>query len=165
MAELSIGALAAETGSSVQTIRYYEKIGLLPAAARTGGNQRRYGRAHSNRLAFIRHSRELGFSIEAIRTLLGLCDAPERDCNAADEIARRQLRAVEARIKQLNALRTELKRMVGDCGGGRISACHVIEVLADNSHAHCQGHQHGLPDAATIADRDMPSSKTSQPHR
>jgi DNA-binding transcriptional MerR regulator len=150
MAELSIGALAAEVGSSVQTIRYYEKIGLLPAAARTNGNQRRYGPPHSGRLAFIRHSRELGFSIESIRALLALCDAPDRDCVAADDIARQQLRAVEARIKQLNALRTELKRMIGDCSGGRISACHVIEVLADSSHAHCRAHQCGLPEAATV---------------
>ena len=163
MTELSIGALAAETGSSVQTIRYYEKIGLLPAAARTEGNQRRYGSAHSGRLAFIRHSRELGFSIETIRELLALCDAPDNDCGAADEIARRQLLAVEARIKQLNALRTELKRMVGDCTGGRIAACHVIEVLADSSHAHCQAHQHGMPDAAVVAGRDMPLSKATQP--
>lgn len=159
MAGLSIGALAAETGSSVQTIRYYEKIGLLPVAARTDGNQRRYGAAHSARLAFIRHSRELGFPIETIRALLDLCDAPDSDCGVADDIARQQLRAVEARIKQLNALRTELKRMVGDCAGGRISACHVIEVLADNSHAHCQAHQHGLPDAAA---RDSSAAKTPQ---
>lgn len=157
MAELSIGALAAETGSSVQTIRYYEKIGLLPAAARTDGNQRRYGAAHGARLAFIRHSRELGFPIETIRALLDLCDAPDSDCVAADDIARQQLHTVEARIKQLNALRAELKRMVGDCAGGRISACHVIEVLADNSHAHCHTHQHGLPEAVA---RDI---KTSRP--
>jgi DNA-binding transcriptional MerR regulator len=63
MTELSIGALAVETGSSVQTIRYYERIGLLPVAARTSGNQRRYDRSHVARLGFIRHSRELGFSI------------------------------------------------------------------------------------------------------
>ncbi len=143
MAELSIGALAAETGSSVQTIRYYEKIGLLPTASRTDGNQRRYGQEHASRLAFIRHSRELGFSIDSIRELLDLSDAPDSDCGAADEIARRQLRAVEARLKQLTALRSELKRMVGDCGGGRISGCHVMEVLADSSHAHCHAHQHG----------------------
>ncbi|MDY0871932.1 MerR family transcriptional regulator [Dongia rigui] len=151
MTELSIGALAAETGSSVQTIRYYEKIGLLPTAARTNGNQRRYGPAHSGRLAFIRHSRELGFSIETIRALLDLCDAPDSDCGAADNIARQQLRAVEARIKQLNALRAELKRMIGECSGGRIAACHVIEVLADKSHAHCRAHHHGMPEPTAAA--------------
>jgi DNA-binding transcriptional MerR regulator len=148
MTGLSIGALAVETGSSVQTIRYYEKIGLLPVAARSEGNQRRYGRGHVGRLAFIRHSRELGFSLDIIRELLNLCDTPDSDCGAADEIARRQLRAVEARIEQLNALRSELTRMVGDCGGGRISGCHVMEVLADNSHAHCHAHQHSAGDAA-----------------
>jgi hypothetical protein len=68
------------------------------------------------------------------------------------------LHAVETRINQLNALRTELKLMIGDCSGGRISACHVLEVLADNSHAHCQFHQHGLPDAA-----DLPSPLVETP--
>ena len=133
--------------SSVQTIRYYEKIGLLPVAVRTEGNQRRYGQGHVGRLAFIRHSRELGFSIDSIRELLDLSDAPDSDCGAADEIARRQLRAVEARLAQLTALRSELTRMVGDCVGGRISGCHVMEVLADKSHAHCHAHQHNAVDA------------------
>ncbi|WP_395015365.1 helix-turn-helix domain-containing protein [Dongia sp.] len=149
---LSIGSLAAETGSSVQTIRYYEQIGLLPPAGRTEGNQRRYGRDHVARLAFVRHSRELGFPLEAIRELLSLSDTPERDCNAADEIARRQLKAVEDRIKRLRALRTELKRMIAECSGGKISECHVIEVLGDSSHGHCVAHRHSAPEPALASD-------------
>ena len=152
MSGLSIGALAAETGSNVQTIRYYEQIGLLPPAGRTEGNQRRYDRTHVARLAFVRHSRELGFPLDAIRELLSLADTPDRDCDAADEIAQRQLKAVEARIKRLKALRAELKRMIAQCSGGKIADCHVIEVLGDSSHAHCLAHAHDAPKAALAAD-------------
>jgi DNA-binding transcriptional MerR regulator len=69
---LSIGDLAARAGTKVQTIRYYEQIALVPAPERSAGNQRRYGASHLERLAFIRHARELGFSLGAIRELLGL---------------------------------------------------------------------------------------------
>lgn len=152
MAGLSIGALASETGSNVQTIRYYEQIGLLPPAERTEGNQRRYGRDHVARLAFVRHSRELGFPLEAIRELLSLSDTPDRACDAADEVARRQLRAVEARIKRLKALQAELKRMIAQCSGGKIADCRVIEVLGDSSHSLCVAHRHSTPEPALAGD-------------
>ena len=99
--DFTIGDLARETGCKVQTIRYYEEIGLMPEPARTAGNQRRYGERHVDRLAFIRHSRELGFSLEAIRELLSLSDHPEQPVRAADQIARRQLQHVERRIARL----------------------------------------------------------------
>ena len=140
--ELSIGELALQTGCKVQTIRYYEQIGLMPEPLRTEGNQRRYGAQHLARLAFVRHSRELGFPLDAIRELLSLADTPDQSCTAADEIARRQLRAVEGRMKRLKALQAELKRMVAQCSGGKISSCRVIEVLADSSHAHCLTDRH-----------------------
>jgi DNA-binding transcriptional MerR regulator len=89
--EIGIGDLARTTGCKVQTIRYYEEIGLMPEPARTAGNQRRYDQRHVDRLAFIRHSRELGFSLEAIRELLSLSDRPEQPCDAVDQLARRQL--------------------------------------------------------------------------
>lgn len=149
--ELSIGELAMQTGCKVQTIRYYEQIGLMPEPLRTEGNQRRYGQEHVSRLAFVRHSRELGFPLDAIRELLSLADVPDRSCAAADEIARRQLGAVERRMRQLAALKAELKRMITECAGGRIGECRVIEVLADNSHAHCLSSHHTLagdPDAS-----------------
>lgn len=133
--DYAIGQLAARTGCKVQTIRYYEQIGLMPKPARSGGNQRRYGPRHLERLAFVRHSRELGFPLEAIRELLGLVDDPEGSCTAADSIARRQLQQVESRITRLGALKSELERMIVQCRGGRIADCRVIEVLAD--HAHC----------------------------
>jgi DNA-binding transcriptional MerR regulator len=144
--EYSIGQLAERTGSKVQTIRYYEQINLMPAPLRTAGNQRRYGHKHLSRLAFIRYSRELGFPLDAIRELLSLADIPDRSCAAADAIAQRQLEAVERRIRQLDALKGELRRMIDQCQGGKICDCHVIEVLADASHAHCLNHQHGVSD-------------------
>ena len=101
------------------TIRYYEQIGLLRAAARTDGNRRLYGGADLRRLAFIRHARELGFDLEAIRTLLALQDHPQQSCAAADAIARARLAEVEQRIASLKALRRELKRMVDDCAKGQ----------------------------------------------
>lgn len=130
---LSIGKLGEAAGVKVPTIRYYEQIGLLPEPERSSGNQRLYGRAAQDRLAFIRHARELGFPLDAIRDLLSLSDRPDQTCAAADAIAQAQLVAVEHRIARLNALRAELQRMVAQCAGGRISECRVIEVLGDHS--------------------------------
>lgn len=98
---LTIGKLAAAAAVKVPTIRYYEQIGLLPEAERSAGNQRLYGKQALERLAFIRHSRELGFPLEAIRELLSLSDQPELSCSTADGIARRQLGEVKARIARL----------------------------------------------------------------
>lgn len=132
---LTIGKLGAAAGVKVPTIRYYEQIGLLPDAERSTGNQRLYSRAVQDRLAFIRHARELGFPLEAIRDLLGLSDRPDQPCADVDTIARAQLQAVEGRIARLQALKAELERMVDHCAGGRIADCRVIEVLGD--HTHC----------------------------
>lgn len=132
---LAIGKLAEATGVKVPTIRYYEQIGLMPGAERSTGNQRLYTKGAQDRLAFIRHARDLGFTLEAIRDLLGLSDRPDQSCAEVDAIARAQLTAVEGRIARLIALKSELKRMVDHCAGGTISACRVIEVLGN--HAHC----------------------------
>jgi DNA-binding transcriptional MerR regulator len=130
---LTIGTLARKTGTKVQTIRYYEQIGLMPEPGRTAGGQRRYGDAELDRLSFIRHARQLGFSLDAIRELLDLADHPDRPCEEANEIARRQLRQVELRIARLEALRAELKRMTTECAGGRSADCRVLAVLRDHS--------------------------------
>lgn len=130
---LTIGALAKRTGTKVQTIRYYEDIGLMPAPERTEGGQRRYGAAALDRLAFIRHARDLGFGLDAIRELLDLSDRPDRPCSDVDEIARRHLEDVERRIARLETLRLELGRMLAECGAGRVSDCRVLEVLRDHS--------------------------------
>ncbi|MEQ9213438.1 MAG: helix-turn-helix domain-containing protein [Marinovum algicola] len=130
---LTIGTLARRTGTKVQTIRYYEQVGLMPEPGRSEGGQRRYGDAELDRLSFIRHARQLGFPLDAIRELLNLSDHPNRPCAEADEIARRQLRQVEQRLARLEALRTELQRMVRECSGGRTADCRVLEVLRDHS--------------------------------
>ena len=142
---LTIGKLGQAAGVKVPTIRYYEQVGLLPEAHRSAGNQRLYGRKSMDRLTFIRHARELGFPLDAIRDLLSLSDRPDQSCAAADAIAKAQLAAVEARIARLTALKGELERMVAQCAGGSIADCKVIEVLGD--HAQCHG-DHGMAQAA-----------------
>ncbi|MFN3261283.1 MAG: MerR family transcriptional regulator [Pikeienuella sp.] len=133
---MTIGRLATAAGVKVPTIRYYEQIGLLGAAERSAGNQRLYGRDAADRLAFIRHARELGFPLEAIRDLLSLSDRPDQPCDAADAIARAQLADVTRRLARLGALKVELERMIEQCSGGRIADCRVIEVIGD--HALCE---------------------------
>lgn len=130
---LSIGQLSRKAGVKVPTIRYYETIGLMPEPARSEGNQRSYEPRMVDRLAFIRHARELGFPLDAIRDLLSLSDQPDQPCAAADAIARAQYRAVEERIERLNALKVELARMIEQCEGGKVADCRVIEVVGDHS--------------------------------
>jgi DNA-binding transcriptional MerR regulator len=139
---LSIGQAARAAGTKVQTLRYYEALGLLPKPTRTAGNQRVYGDAHLERLAFIRHARELGFPLEAIRELLSLGSHPEQSCAKADAIAGAHLAEVERKIRALTALSGELKRMIASCRKGCIAECRVIEVLADHSHAQCASPAH-----------------------
>ena len=98
---LSIGKLGAQAGVKVPTVRYYEQIGLLPKAERSAGNQRLYSRKALERLAFIRHARDLGFTLEAIRDLLSLSDRPDQSCAAADAIARAQLAEVEGQVAEM----------------------------------------------------------------
>ncbi len=133
MTDFPIGGLARQTNVKVQTIRYYEEIGLLPEPVRTSSNRRLYGAGDVARPTFIRHARELGFSIDDIRSLLDLQDHPERPCAAADEIAKERLKDVESRLARLSLLKTELQRMVTQCNGGKVASCHVIEVLSDHS--------------------------------
>jgi len=137
---VAIGQTARHSGVKVPTIRYYEQIGLLPAPPRTSGNRRCYDDRDLRRLAFIRHARELGFGIEAIRTLLVLQDDPKQPCSAADAIARARLGEVEQRIASLLALKAELQLMIEGCSHGRVDDCRVIEVLAD--HGKCVHPRH-----------------------
>ena len=98
---LSIGSLSKQTGVKIPTIRYYEQIGLIGPAERTEGNQRRYRKEALERLGFIKHARELGFSIETISSLIELNNHPDRNCAAATAIAREQLNHVRERIASL----------------------------------------------------------------
>ena len=139
--EFTIGRLSKESGVKVQTIRYYEEIKMMPQPMRSEGNQRLYGEAQVTRLKFIRHARDLGFGLPAIRELLELGDAPEAPCAHADEIAQRRLEEVENKIAQLTGLQTELARMVEQCEHGQVSDCRVIEILSN--HEHCLEDAHG----------------------
>ena len=140
---MKIGELSRATGINIETIRYYERIGLLPEPDRTAANYRSYGDPHRARLTFVRHSRDLGFTIEEIRSLLDLSDDPARDCSEADRIASRHLAQVEEKIAQLTLLRDELTRIVGRCRGGVAADCRVIEVLGN--HDLC-AHDHAAED-------------------
>ena len=133
-----IGKASEASGVKVPTIRYYEDIGLLPAPPRNEGNRRLYEQADVSRLAFIRHARELGFEVEAIRNLLTLQDRPAQSCQAADRIARARLIDVEQRINSLTALKAELERMLDGCAHGKVAECRVIEILSD--HGQCMHH-------------------------
>lgn len=130
---MKIGELARATGTKAETIRYYERIGLLAPPDRTGGNYRDYGADDQERLAFIRHARGLGFEIAAIRSLLGLAEQPEMNCGEVGRIATGHLEAVEEKIVMLERLRVELRRMISQCGGGQISECRIMKSLANDS--------------------------------
>ncbi len=127
---IPIGALARETGAKIPTIRYYESIGLLPAPPRSAGNRRLYDSSAANRLLFIRHARELGFEVDAIRELLALAEEPHRSCSKVDALAREQLEAVTSRIERLTALKSELESMIRSCAKGRIAQCRILEALS-----------------------------------
>ncbi len=126
----SIGELARATATKVETVRYYERIGLLPAPARTCGNYRSYDRAHLDRLSFIRRSRDLGFSIDGVRGLLKLSDDRDQSCAEVDGIARAHLAEVDRKITDLTALRQELNGIIGQCGNGTVAECRIIEALS-----------------------------------
>ncbi len=147
---MSIGEVAREGGIKVQTIRYYEQIGLIPPARRTSGNHRQYTETHLDLLKFIRHSRALGFSLDQVREMLALREAPNRPCAEVDEIARRHLSDVEQKIAQLTSLQDELRHMVGQCAGGTVSSCRIIEVLSDHSQCLADDHAAGETGAAMV---------------
>jgi len=135
---LTIGDLSKQTGVKIPTIRYYEQIGLVGTPDRSEGNQRRYGKADLERLAFIRHARDLGLSIAAVRDLINLSQHPDKACLDADQIARDHLSDVRGKIARLKRLEQELERIVSHCKGHTIEDCYVIRALSD----------HGLCDTA-----------------
>lgn len=132
---LTIGELGRLTGTKVETIRYYERIGLLAAPERTAGNYRTYGPDHLNRLSFIRRSRDLGFSLDQVRALLDLSDDRDRPCEAIDVIAKEHLAEVDRKIADLRALRRELSSMIDQCRCGTVADCRIVEALSPQ-HTH-----------------------------
>ncbi|CAN7334063.1 helix-turn-helix domain-containing protein [Agrobacterium genomosp. 3] len=134
---LSIGELSKRTGVKVPTIRYYEQMGLIREADRSDGNQRRYEKSDLERLAFIRHARDLGLNIDAIRELIALSQHRQMPCEGADRIAAEHLADVREKIAKLRKLEHELERIVAHCDGHSIEDCYVIRALSD--HGMCGG--------------------------
>ncbi|RYG21159.1 MAG: MerR family transcriptional regulator [Burkholderiales bacterium] len=126
---LMIGDLAAATGTKVNTIRFYEEIGLMRRAARTQSGRRTYGAGDLERLRFIRHARKLGFETQEIRSLLALGDDPERPCDKVTQIAVRHLDDVNEKIARLALLRDELEQIARSCAGGAVSECRIMDSL------------------------------------
>jgi DNA-binding transcriptional MerR regulator len=129
-ASYSIGALAEATATKVETVRYYERIGLLPEPGRTAGNYRAYSDDHLARLSFVRRARDLGFTLDQVRALLGLADRKDQDCYAVDAMARDHLADIDRKIADLKALRRELNDLLGQCQRRKIADCRIIGALS-----------------------------------
>jgi DNA-binding transcriptional MerR regulator len=133
MSSWTIGELAAQTGVSIEAIRYYERVGVIPRAARGGaGRYRQYGTADAERIRFLRHARDLGFSLEHVRELLSLADGgPTRQCTDVNRIARSHLAEVELKLARLSALRVELQRLIDECDEVvPVTECRILAALS-----------------------------------
>lgn len=125
-----IGELARYAGTRVETVRWYEKVGLLAKPTRSEGNYRLYDEGDRKRLAFIRRARDLGFPLDQVRALLDLADDRSGDCQRVDTLAGAHLRDVEQRIADLQALRDELATLLASCAGGTVARCKILESLS-----------------------------------
>lgn len=130
---LPIGVLAERTGLTVEGIRFYEKAGILRAPVRTAGRHRLYGVADLKRLSFIRRARQLGFSLDEVRTLLALADnSGDRNCADVHRLASKHLDDVRAKISDLAKMEEALDGMVARCAEGTLPACPLIETLSSD---------------------------------
>lgn len=135
---LRIGDVAQRSGCSPETIRHYEKLGLLQPPQRSANGYRLYTLEAVKRLGFIRNGRALGLDLDTIRELLELAEQPDADCSTADRIAQRHLQLVEARIESLTRLAGELRHVIAQCQGGRVADCGIIEALFPDHREHSQ---------------------------
>lgn len=131
--DFTIGVLSERTGVNIETIRYYEKIGLLPAPPRTEGGHRLYAEDHLKRLIFIRRSRELGFGQGEVRAILGLVDGGGYTCGEVKSMTLQNLQSVREKIKDLRRLERTLAGISSQCEGGSMPECPVIDALFDES--------------------------------
>lgn len=127
---MRIGELAKATGTKAETIRYYEREGILPAADRTDSNYRDYANNHLAALTFVRRARQLGFSMAQVRELLALSDHEDKPCQDVDQLVRDQLEEVERKIEDLQSLQSELGLMLRLCRSDKIGECRIVESLA-----------------------------------
>ncbi len=133
----TIGRLSGEAGVNIETIRYYERIGLLPAPPRTTSGRRLYDRTSVQRLGFVRRARELGFSIDEIRALLAMAGGGER-CKDVRALTVRHLDDVRAKIADLQRLERTLSKAAALCRGAKSAPCPIIEALASNGGARAK---------------------------
>ena len=128
---LTRGALAARIGCNIETIRYYERVGLLPPPPRSAGGHRLYGEGLVRRLNFVRRTRDLGFSIEEIRELLRLVDGGNYTCREVEKLARDHVREIRRKITDLRRLERVFETMVAQCSGDAVPDCPIIDALFD----------------------------------
>ena len=128
-----IGALSKRTGCNIETIRYYERIGLMPPATRSDGGHRLYGEAQGRRLGFIRRTRELGFTLDQVRTILKLVDGGRYTCAQVKRITVHHLDEVRRKVVDLRKIERALAEMAAQCDGGTVPKCPVIDALFDQA--------------------------------
>lgn len=124
-----IGELARQTGCQIETIRYYERVGILPEPDRAQNNYRHYDEFHRRRLRFVRRCRDLGFSLEEVRTLLDMIAGGTRSCAEVEALARGHLHEVRAKLNDLRQLEFRLSELVSRCDGGNTPDCSFLEEL------------------------------------
>ncbi len=131
---VTIGTLSKQTGCNIETIRYYERIGILSKPPRTEGGHRLYEREQIKRLMFVRRSRELGFSLEEIRTLLRLVDGKRYTCEEVKAVTDRHVEDVRKKISDLRRLQKTLRDISSQCDGGLVPDCPIIDTLFEGKY-------------------------------
>ncbi|MBI1986015.1 MAG: helix-turn-helix domain-containing protein [Rhodospirillales bacterium] len=125
-----IGALSKRTGVNIETIRYYERIGMVPKPPRSEGGHRVYDQNHLKRLAFVRRTRELGFSLEEIRALLELVDGGDYTCAEVKAMTLAHADVIRQKIADLRRMERVLKGMAAQCDGGDVPECPIVDALS-----------------------------------
>jgi len=126
---LTIGALSERTEVNIETIRYYERIGILPNPPRSAGGHRLYGKEHAQRLVFIRRSRQLGFSLDQVRELLGLSSGRRMTCARVKNITEQHIADIRRRVRDLKRLERVLSELTSQCRGDEMGECPILEAL------------------------------------
>lgn len=126
---MKISQAATASGCHLETIRYYERIGLMPSPGRTASGYREYSQADVERLRFATRGRDLGFSLEEIRSLLRLAQDPAMSCGEVDQLARKHLHDIQSRIEDLRRMASELERTISSCRGDKRGQCTILETL------------------------------------
>lgn len=146
---MRIGEASARSGCHIETIRYYERVGLLPAPERSGNGYREYTDDHVRRLRFVTRGRDLGFSLEEIGSLLQLAEDPALSCAQVDQLARAHLQEIRLKLDELKAMAEELQRTIAGCQGGKREHCailHALDRCSPPRQRRVRADPHGLTD-------------------